>query len=46
MNETEEPVVEILTSHPRSNIPWVERMQAVAKAMDGTPTKQEFTSNT
>ena len=33
MNETEERVVDILTSHPRSNIPWVEPMQAVAKTM-------------
>ena len=33
MNETEERVVDILTSHPRSNIPWVEPMQAVARTM-------------
>jgi hypothetical protein len=33
MNETEESVVKILASHPRSDTPWVEPMQALAKRM-------------
>jgi hypothetical protein len=33
MNETEEQVVEILTSHPRNNMPWTEPLKAVANKM-------------
>ena len=33
MNETEEQVVEILTSCRRTNVPWTEPMSAVAKKM-------------
>jgi DNA-binding transcriptional MerR regulator len=33
MNETEEQIVEILTSCPRTNVPWTEPMSAVAKKM-------------
>jgi hypothetical protein len=39
MNETEEQVIEILTSHPRSNMPWVEPMRVVAKTMKWTTEK-------
>lgn len=39
MNETEEQVVEILTSHPRSNMPWVEPMRVVTKTMKWTTEK-------
>jgi hypothetical protein len=33
MNETEEQVVETLTSFPRTNVPWTEPMNAVARKM-------------
>ena len=39
MNETEEQVVEILTSCPRTNVPWTEPMSAVAKKMEWSTEK-------
>jgi hypothetical protein len=42
MNKTEERVVHILTSRPRSNMPWVVPMQAVARTMMWTTDRTRF----